>query len=164
LARHGPAPQIIQHVLLEPCATICYVPQRDPVQDKLLSYERDGRNDYGNSKKSGRKGVPWRKSWVNRSFRRAVSRSLVAQDRPDGSHNGVWWEHAVASRPRLLGRLVEEYPPTTAQGCLSATRRHTGRRSTYGRGLDQAMNLGFPAAGPHQDLQHAGLDQRKTTE
>jgi len=88
MAYPGPAPRMIPRLLPEACPPIVRVRQRDPGRDKLINYERDRRNDYGNSKKSGRKGVPWRESWVNRSFRRAVSRSLVTQD-PDTTDDRV---------------------------------------------------------------------------
>jgi hypothetical protein len=56
--------------------------QRDPARDKILSYERDGRYDYGNSNKAARKGVPWRKAWVNRTFHHAIRAAIEPND-PD---------------------------------------------------------------------------------
>jgi hypothetical protein len=54
--------------------------QRDPARDKVLSYERDGRYDYGNSNKAARKGVPSRKAWVNRTFRHAIRAAIEPND------------------------------------------------------------------------------------
>jgi hypothetical protein len=64
------------------------VRHRDPARDKILSYEKDGRNDYGNSKKSGRKGVPWRKAWVNRTFRHGV-RGVIDERDPERTDERV---------------------------------------------------------------------------
>ena len=47
-----------------------------PQQKKSLSLKKDCRNTYGRNDKASRKNVPWRKRWVNQSFRR-LSRQVV---------------------------------------------------------------------------------------
>ena len=48
-----------------------------PQEKKRLSYERDGRNTYGENDKSSRKNIPRGKRLVNRAARRSASVALV---------------------------------------------------------------------------------------
>lgn len=45
---------------------------RSPQDKKIQSYQKDGRNSYGENDKASRKAIPARKAWVNRTYRRAV--------------------------------------------------------------------------------------------
>ncbi|TCR93379.1 hypothetical protein [Rhizobium sp. BK376] len=45
---------------------------RSPPRDKLLSLDRDGRNDYGENSKSSRKNIPLFKAQSNRRGRHAA--------------------------------------------------------------------------------------------
>ncbi len=49
---------------------------RDPERDKQLSYEKDCRNSYGESRHAARKAIPKRKAWENRASRVAAKRDL----------------------------------------------------------------------------------------
>jgi hypothetical protein len=52
----------------------------EPQENKVLDYERDRRYSYGNSNKAARKGVPWRKAWVNRTYRRRARQVVQLSD------------------------------------------------------------------------------------
>jgi hypothetical protein len=49
---------------------------RTPEEKKRLSYERDGRNTYGQNDKASRKAIPAFKASTNRTLRHAVKQSL----------------------------------------------------------------------------------------
>jgi hypothetical protein len=51
--------------------------ERTPQEKKLLSYARDGRNTYGESRSRARKAIARRKSKANRAFRRAEALALA---------------------------------------------------------------------------------------
>jgi hypothetical protein len=51
---------------------------KPPGEKKRLSYERDGRNTYGENSKSSRKAIPKFKAASNRSMRHATKQSLSA--------------------------------------------------------------------------------------
>ena len=52
--------------------------QRTPQEKKLLSYEKDRRNGYGESDKGSRKSIRFRKRWVNQTYRSSV-KQIVGQ-------------------------------------------------------------------------------------
>jgi hypothetical protein len=49
---------------------------KTPQAKKRLSLLKDCRNTYGEHDKSSRTSIRWRKSWVNRTYRRDVKQSL----------------------------------------------------------------------------------------
>ncbi len=49
---------------------------KTPQAKKRLSLLKDCRNTYGENDKSSRTSIRWRKSWVNRTYRREVKQSL----------------------------------------------------------------------------------------
>ncbi len=51
---------------------------KTPQAKKRLSLLKDCRNTYGEHDKSSRTSIRWRKSWVNRTYRRDVKQSLGA--------------------------------------------------------------------------------------
>jgi hypothetical protein len=59
--------------------------RKSPQEKKILSYEKDGRNSYGESDKGSRKRIRRRKAWVNRTMRHAVTQVLgpAKHDKPD---------------------------------------------------------------------------------
>ena len=59
--------------------------EKSPPGKKILSYQRDGRNTYGENSKASRKGIRRRKAWVNRTFRRAERQRLGLTDAQDSS-------------------------------------------------------------------------------
>ena len=64
-----------------------------PQQKKQLSYERDGRNAYGENDKGSRKAIPRRKRGVARAYRRATAQLLP---RDAAAHDGDAVEAAEA--------------------------------------------------------------------
>jgi hypothetical protein len=58
--------------------------KRSPIEKKVLSYQKDRRNTYGENSKSSRKAIRFRKAWVNRSYRHAIRRELpLTETGPD---------------------------------------------------------------------------------
>jgi hypothetical protein len=53
---------------------------KTPQAKKRLSLLKDCQNTYGEHDKSSRTAIRWRKSWVNRTYRRNVNQSLGAED------------------------------------------------------------------------------------
>jgi hypothetical protein len=51
-----------------------------PREKKELSYARDGRNTYGESRRSSEKAIARRKAKANRAFRRAEAHAVAAAD------------------------------------------------------------------------------------
>lgn len=51
--------------------------RRTPQDKKRLSYDRDGRSDYGENDKASRKAIPFRKRWVNKTYRKAVKQTII---------------------------------------------------------------------------------------
>lgn len=49
---------------------------RSPQEKKILSYKKDRRNDYGENSKASRKAIPFRKRWVNQTFRSTVKQKI----------------------------------------------------------------------------------------
>jgi hypothetical protein len=49
---------------------------KTPQDKKRLSLLKDCQNTYGENDKSSRTSIRWRKSWVNRTYRRDVNQSL----------------------------------------------------------------------------------------
>jgi hypothetical protein len=56
---------------------------RDPREDKILSYQRDRRNCYGESPHGSRKSIRFRKAWVNRAYRRQIQQQLDPSKEPE---------------------------------------------------------------------------------
>jgi hypothetical protein len=50
---------------------------KTPQEKKVLSYQKDRRNTYGESVHGARKAIPQRKAWVNRSYRHGVRQQLT---------------------------------------------------------------------------------------
>jgi hypothetical protein len=63
--------------------------RKSPQEKKILSYEKDSRNSYGESDKGARKRIPRRKTWVNRTMRHAVTQVLgpAKHAKPDAIDN-----------------------------------------------------------------------------
>lgn len=95
---------------------------RDPAGEKILSYIRDRRNDWGNSKHASRKGVPWRKAWVNRTFRRAVEQAIDesdtegTDDRIDGIRRNDWRKCPDVPLATWVDRPTKAHPGGSAGG------------------------------------------------
>jgi hypothetical protein len=49
---------------------------KTPQEKKILSYQKDRRNTYGESTHGARKAIPRRKAWVNRSYRHTTRQQL----------------------------------------------------------------------------------------
>lgn len=49
---------------------------KTPQEKKSWSYLKDTRNVYGENDKSSRKSIPFRKKWVNRTYRKAVNQII----------------------------------------------------------------------------------------
>ena len=61
-----------------------------PQDKKVKSYQKDGRNRYGENDKASRKAIPKRKASVNRSNRRQEKRALdVAEVDPDAAEEAI---------------------------------------------------------------------------
>ena len=54
---------------------------KTPQAKKRLSLLKDCQNTYGEHDKSSRTAIRWRKSWVNRTYRRDVNQSLGEEER-----------------------------------------------------------------------------------
>lgn len=54
--------------------------QRSPQEKKILSYQKDRRNSYGESDKGSRSSIRRNKAFVNRNYRRAVKQVLDPYD------------------------------------------------------------------------------------
>jgi hypothetical protein len=50
---------------------------KTPQEKKRLSYQFDRRDDYGEGNKSSRKGIHWRKQWVNQTYRQTIRHILA---------------------------------------------------------------------------------------
>ena len=110
---------------------------RDPCEDKILSYQRDGRNTYGESPRASRKAIRFRKAWVNRSYRRQVRQELDPSHEPGdtgeraaGVRRNPWRKGAdsplgqvVERRRRRRAQAQGEEPPEPSQAQLEARRR-----------------------------------------
>lgn len=57
--------------------------RRQPPEKKILSYQKDRRNTYGESGARSRFAIRRRKAWVNRSYRHAVREELALAVRSD---------------------------------------------------------------------------------
>lgn len=56
--------------------------RRTPQDKKVLSYQKDCRNCYGQSDKASRKSIPFRKRKATRSIRQAAKLALIAGSDP----------------------------------------------------------------------------------
>ncbi len=52
------------------------MPRKTPQQKKALSYEKDGRNCYGENSKSSRKNIPKARARTHRAYRKRVRQAL----------------------------------------------------------------------------------------
>jgi hypothetical protein len=84
--------------------------KRDPVNDKILSYQRDRRNVWGENPKSSRRAIRFRKRWVNRSHRHAVREQLdlpldpeELQDQSDAVRRKYWRKMPDAALGDVVG-------------------------------------------------------------
>ncbi len=90
--------------------------KRSPQEKKILSYQKDCRNDYGENDKASRKTIPLRKAMESRATRRMENQKLKAGevDALDGhgkartAPNTGW--RKIADRP--LGEIVERQKTT----------------------------------------------------
>ena len=57
--------------------------QRSPQEKKALSYERDCRNDYGESPHGSRKAIPAHKTRQHQQIRRSAKQALQMAERGD---------------------------------------------------------------------------------
>jgi hypothetical protein len=110
---------------------------RDPHEHKIVSYQRDRRNSYGESPHGSRKSIRFRKAWVNRAYRRQMHQQLDPSDEPEQIEERAalvrrkQWKKmpdsplglVVEWRRRLCANAQGEEPsePSTAQ--LQARRR-----------------------------------------
>ena len=92
--------------------------QRDPREDKILSYQRDRRNTYGESPRASRRLIRFRKAWVNRAYRRQIHQQLDPSNEPED----------VAQRADLVGRKPWRKGADTPLGQVVEGRR--GRRAS----------------------------------
>jgi hypothetical protein len=76
-----------------------------PQQKKSLSLKKDRRNTCGRNDKASRKNVPWRKHWVNRSFRR-LSGQVIRHGAMDTEELG----DAVGAVPRKTWKKRPDRP------------------------------------------------------
>jgi hypothetical protein len=51
--------------------------ERDPREEKVLDYQRQRTNAYGENDKSSRKSIRFRKAEVNRTYRRGVNTAIA---------------------------------------------------------------------------------------
>ena len=98
---------------------------RDPFEEKVRTYQYDGRNQYRENDKSSRKSIRFRKAWVNRTYRRAVRQKLDPESSPEGVEDGVlrvarkrWRKYGDAPLAEVLESETEK----------SAARREALRR------------------------------------
>ena len=91
---------------------------RSPQEKKIQSYQRDGRNAYGEATGSSRRGIRRRKQLVNKANRRATTQALGKADSESAE------ESANARRPKRW-KKVSDVP-------LAAwiARQRTWRRDT----------------------------------
>ena len=64
-------------------------PPKTPQEKKVLSYEHDRRNSYGQNDKASRKAIPARKASENRKSRRKAGQSLAVVERLDEAQAAV---------------------------------------------------------------------------
>jgi hypothetical protein len=92
--------------------------QRDPREDKILSYQRDRRNTYGESPRASRRLIRFRNAWVNRACRRQIHQQLDPSNEPDD----------VGQQADLVRRKPWRKGADTPLGQVVERRR--GRRAT----------------------------------
>jgi hypothetical protein len=126
--------------------------ERDPQRKKILSYVRDHRNDWGNSKHASRRSVPARKAGVNRAFRHAL-RSVVdshdtdfIDDRVPGAPRPYWQKSPDAPLGEWLGRPTAARPGGRVGGASrSAALKEAQRRLARKRGWRPGGDIGAPS-------------------
>jgi hypothetical protein len=99
---------------------------RDPREDKILSYQRDRRNIYGESPHGSRKSVRFRKAWVNRVYRRQIQQQLHRSSEPE----------QIEERAALVRRKPWKKMPDSPLGLVVQWRRSL-RASALGEEVPQ---------------------------
>lgn len=110
-----------------------------PQERKVRSYQRDGRNSYGEATGASRRGIRTRKAAVNRANRHVVSQTLheVEPEEADVEARALkpkrWQKGADAPLVRFLGRSNRRrmgHPVPDSPLADEATRRlrQSGRR------------------------------------
>jgi hypothetical protein len=115
------------------------MPERDPREDKIRSYQHDRRNVYGESDKGSRKAIRFRKAWVNRTYRRAVHEHLQFDDTPEDLHE------RATQVPRKFWKKVPDAPLGDVVKSRLARRGNEGtpadesalRKEAHRRGKDK---------------------------
>lgn len=80
---------------------------KTPQEKKRLSYQFDRRDDYREGNKSSRKGIRWRKRWVNQTYRHHIKRILRA---PIDQTNADTVENQLFETRRPLWRKSPHQP------------------------------------------------------
>jgi hypothetical protein len=86
---------------------------REPHEDKIVSYQRDRRNSYGESPHGSRKSIRFRKAWVNRAYRRQMHQQLDPSDEPE----------QIEERAALVRRKQWKKMPDSPLGLVVEWRR-----------------------------------------
>jgi cell shape-determining protein MreC len=83
--------------------------RRSPQEKKALSYEKDGRNTYGENDKASRKAIPLRKRLVNRANRHDEERRLrTALGSPDEATSEAAESGLLGRRPKVWRKTPDE--------------------------------------------------------
>jgi hypothetical protein len=117
---------------------------KTPQGKKRLSLLKDCQNTYGENDKSSRTSIRWRKSWVNRTYRRNVNQSLGAEeedldrltDRAKTIARHPWkkcadmplGEKLLHNKTWKIGKLLSE-AATTDPDFLDELARYLGERN-----------------------------------
>jgi hypothetical protein len=117
---------------------------KTPQEKKILSYQKDRRNTYGESTHGARKAIPQRKAWVNRTYRHTVRQQLWTTNTgadhdldPVGKVKRKGWVKAADTRlgdvvyakhARRNTMGVNEAPPAPSPAQAEAKRRVLQRR------------------------------------
>lgn len=98
--------------------------RKTPQEKKGLSFQKDGRNAYGNNDKASRKGLPRKKKLTNRAYRRRANAPLmqphVASD-PDVEISID--PRLVVSSPRWWPRIKQSDRPLAEHVLMQLYRR-----------------------------------------
>lgn len=123
--------------------------QRTPQEKKRLSYERDGRNAYNESKEASRKAIPLRKQWVNQTYR-ATIRKLLNQLGMRPTPLAASDVEPVANRVKETRREGWKKSPDMRLGEFVAKRKQQREmRQQYGRNVKDTFG-GSPDEWPVQ--------------
>lgn len=114
---------------------------RDPREDKILSYQRDRRNTYGESPHGSRKSVRSRKAWVNRAYRRQIQQQLHPSSEPE----------QIEERAALVRRKPWKKMPDSPLG-LVVQRRRNRRANAQGEEVPQPSQTQLQARRRGRDV------------